>query len=161
VKPALDKEHTPGGDSSSGSISCSTGGTGVSSTLKLSNTAWQFSAHPVGETSGKGTIYLTNTGHAAVTFTSIKIVEPGPTSNFNLVGNTCGSSLAPSVTCALMFNFAPKTSGAHLAWLNVSVSSDKHPLRFRSRATPPSRWATADVGTTEATGHFAARCKPV
>jgi hypothetical protein len=104
-------------------------GIGVPSRLQLSNRSWTFAAHPVGETSGNGVIYVYNPGPEAVSFSGTRIVDQsGGASNFELRDNTCGGSLSPHKACALTFNFTPNSPGEHTASLSLNDDSENGPI---------------------------------
>jgi hypothetical protein len=106
-------------------------GIGGASKLQLSNSSWTFAAHPVGETSGNGVIYVYNSGPKVITFSGTQIVPgTGGALNFALSANTCGSSLSPYKTCALTFNFTPTSPGEHIASLNLNDDSENGPIKI-------------------------------
>jgi hypothetical protein len=99
-------------------------GTGIGSKLQLSNTSWTFATHRVGGTSGNGVIYAYNAGPGIVTFRNgSSISEPGGLSDFRLIKDTCGFSLAPYTTCAYTFAFTPSVPGEHAASLHIDNDS--------------------------------------
>jgi len=105
-------------------------GIGGASKLQLSNSSWMFAAHPVGETSGNGVIYVYNSGPKAVTFSGTQIVPgAGGALNFALSADTCGASLSPYKTCALTFHFTPTSPGEHTASLNLNDDSESGPIK--------------------------------
>jgi probable HAF family extracellular repeat protein len=109
-------------------------GIGGASKLQLSNSSWTFAAHPVGETSGNGVIYVYNSGPKSVTFAGTQIVPgAGGALNFALTANTCGSSLSPYKACALTFNFTPTSPGEHTASLNLNDDSETGPITISIR----------------------------
>lgn len=96
--------------------------------LSLSNGSWSFSPHPVGQTSGTGTIYLTNTGTGDLHFQQIRVGQLSASDNatdFNITANTCtppGSqipagfvTLTPHEFCAVTFVFTPSLPGPRRA----------------------------------------------
>ncbi|HEX6544926.1 MAG TPA: choice-of-anchor D domain-containing protein [Bryobacteraceae bacterium] len=106
-------------------------GIGGASKLQLSNSSWTFAAHPVGETSGNGVIYVYNAGPKTVTFSGTQIVAgAGGALNFALSADTCGSSLSPYKTCALTFHFTPTSPGERTASLNLNDDSDRGPIKI-------------------------------
>lgn len=80
-----------------------------SSTLAFSNANWTFGSHPMGETSGAGSVFVTNTGTSAVTFSSISFSGANP-ADFKITSNTC-SSVGAGGTCRVSFNFTPAATG--------------------------------------------------
>jgi len=94
-------------------------GLGRGRTLKFSNTSWTFSAHPVGEPSGLGTIYIYNAGSDPVTFASFSISGNNP-ADFRITGGSCGTVLRSYTTCDIQFTFTPAARGVRTARLNVA-----------------------------------------
>jgi hypothetical protein len=115
------------------------GGTGIGSKLQLSNTSWKFATHRVGETSGNGVIYAYNAGPGIISLKAPShISEPGGSSNFNLLNDTCGVSIAPYANCAFTFNFTPSVPGEHAASLQIdndSINGPEH-IELYGFATP-------------------------
>lgn len=104
------------------------GGTGIGSTLQLSNTSWDFGAHQVGEVTGNGVIYIYNRGPAVITLRLGGPTLTGPdTIDFHLTGG-CGTQIMPYTTCALTFNFTPLASGERTAAINLNDNSDYGPI---------------------------------
>jgi hypothetical protein len=81
--------------------------------LKFTRLSWQFPSRPVGETSGSYVEYVYNPTSSAVHFSSIQLLggDGGNSNEFAITQNTCGSMLAPYMTCAVAFNFSPKATG--------------------------------------------------
>jgi hypothetical protein len=95
-------------------------------TLKFSNTSWTFSAHPVGEPSGLGTIYIYNAGSDPVTFAPFSI-SGNNASDFRIDGGSCGTALRPYTTCDIQFSFTPSARGVRTARLNVTSDASGSP----------------------------------
>jgi probable HAF family extracellular repeat protein len=98
--------------------------------LTLSNNSWTFSPHPVGQTSGTGTIYLTSSGTDNVHIQQIRVGALSPSDtpdDFKIVTNTCfapGSqnlsepvpvALTPGEFCAITFDFTALVAGGRTA----------------------------------------------
>jgi len=97
------------------------------SKLQPSSTTWTFSAHPIGEMSGPGVIYLSENGNLPVNFTSIAIT--GLSANdFKITSNTCGAVVQPFKTCQVSFFFKPTNIGLRQAQLVVSSDDPNSPL---------------------------------
>jgi hypothetical protein len=118
--------------------------TGIHSGLKLSNTSWGFSPNPVGVQGGSGTIYVTSTGAADLTFVAISIgARDGndTPADFAITGNTCmaGSdaarTLAPNQFCAISFTFTPAGPGARTAQLQIEDDAPDSPHIIRLDGT--------------------------
>jgi hypothetical protein len=98
-------------------------GVGLGTTsLKLSNTSWTFSRHPIGEASGLGKIYVYNPGPVAATFSNIGVTGKNA-ADFAVVSNGCGNKLNPYTTCAISFQFKPTATGSRTASLALSNST--------------------------------------
>lgn len=104
-------------------------GGSAQSTLKVSNTSWTFSSHPVGLTSGNGKIYIYNEGPTLVSTSGFAITGSGA-SNFKILGTTCGSTLIPYHTCSVSFDFTPLSVGGHIATLNLNDNSLNGPVKI-------------------------------
>jgi probable HAF family extracellular repeat protein len=98
--------------------------------LSLSSSSWTFSAHPVGQTSRSGTIYLTSTGSGDLNIQQIRVgalSRSDTPDDFKIIANTCfppGSNnlsepvpttLTPNESCALTFDFTPSLAGGRTA----------------------------------------------
>ncbi len=91
-------------------------GTAVSSnqTASLSPTSLTFASQTVGTTSAAQTVTLTNSGGEALTIASI--VASGDFAQTN----TCGSSLAPGVSCTIQVTFMPTAAGTRTGYVTFS-----------------------------------------
>ena len=113
--------------------------TGVNPTVQLSNQSWTFASHPVGQRSGSGTIYLTNTGKADLHIVSLGIGARDKDDNprdFSIGGSTCfgaGSvtTLAPNQFCATTFYFTPLGHGLRSAQLVIESDAADAPNIIR------------------------------
>jgi hypothetical protein len=118
--------------------------TGFQSGLKLSNTSWGFSPNPVGVQGGSGTIYVSSTGTADLTFVSISVGardgndSPG---DFTIAGTTCmpqqysASTLAPGQFCSISFTFSPTGAGARTAQIQIEDDAPDSPHIIRISGT--------------------------
>lgn len=88
-------------------------------TLRLSSKDWGFSAHPVGETSGPGRIWIYNTGPWKVTFSKIYF-DFGNNSDFKVTEDLCTGVLFAYHTCSVTFDFTPTAVGARKASLELN-----------------------------------------
>jgi probable HAF family extracellular repeat protein len=98
------------------------------SSVKVSRSEINFASEPVGETSPKKTITLTNVGTTSLTIDSIKIVGKNP--HDFLQTNSCGSSLAPSAKCIIRVTFTPGAKGSRSAVIKVSDSDPTGPQQI-------------------------------
>jgi hypothetical protein len=94
-------------------------GTGLAQALIFKPSSWQFSPHPVGETSGPGKIFVTNSSNRVVTISDIRFVGANP-ADFTITGSTCSAPLAINATCNVTFTFTPLAIGTRLAWLTFT-----------------------------------------
>jgi len=78
--------------------------------LQFSRDNWTFSGHPVGETSGPGTIWIYNTGPWKVTFSKIYFAF-GNNGDFKVTKDLCTGVLFAYHTCSVSFDFTPTTVG--------------------------------------------------
>src|SRR4029077_7507872 len=83
----------------------------------LSNTSWTFSHHPVGESSGLGTIYLTDTGDAPLNILHLELTGAG-FDQFS-VTNNCPLPLGIGRTCNFQLMFNPTRTGPARAQMIV------------------------------------------
>jgi hypothetical protein len=93
--------------------------------VSLSPTSLSFGSQNVGTTSTTRTTTLTNTGTATLTITSIGLTGTNP-GDFNIVSNTCGTSLVQSASCVVGITFlptAPASRSANLTFTTNAVSS--------------------------------------
>src|SRR6185312_9709622 len=94
-------------------------GASVFSTLRASNTSWDFGALPLGHTTGDGVIYIYNEGPGDVPFSSLSIrVNPA---EFAVSGTTCLPKLAAYTTCSVQFNFTPAAAGERYGTLYINA----------------------------------------
>jgi hypothetical protein len=102
-------------------------GTGVSPNepdLTLSATSLNFGNLQVGQTSGAGSVTLTNIGAQPVVFSSIALTGTNP-GDFALVSgtNACSYgafSLAPAASCKVFVTFTPTANGARSATVTLT-----------------------------------------
>jgi hypothetical protein len=93
-------------------------GTAQIQTLRLSRNDWGFSAHPVGETSGPGRIWIYNTGPWKVTFSKIYF-DAGNGGDFKVTKDLCTGVLFAYHTCSVTFDFTPTAVGGRSAFLEL------------------------------------------
>ena len=85
-------------------------------------TPLSFTDQLVGTTSTPQSVTLTNTGNAALSISSVSV-----TGQFQLSGNTCGSSVAPGGNCTLSVTFQPQSRGTHNGLLGINDSASSKP----------------------------------
>jgi probable HAF family extracellular repeat protein len=95
-------------------------GTGVLSTVRISNLSWDFGAQPLGHTTGDGVIYIYNQGPVDVSVDSVSITS-NP-AEFAVSGTTCSPTLAAYTTCNIRFNFSPGAAGERYGVLTVNAT---------------------------------------
>ncbi len=97
-------------------------GNGVAPAVNLSATTLAFGSHAHGTTSATKTITLENSGSLALSITGIT-----PTTNYNIVSNTCPTSLAPGSTCTFGVTFSPSGTGAENGFVMISDNAGDSP----------------------------------
>src|SRR5439155_1632992 len=102
----------------------------------LSPTNLTFSTQAIGTTSAAKNVTVKNTGTATLTITAIAII--GTNANSFSQTHTCGSSLAPGVSCSISIRFRPTASGTRTAALSVSDNA----------AGSPQKVTLSGIGTT-------------
>lgn len=88
--------------------------------ISPSSLSLTFATQTVGTPSNAQAIIVTNTGTAAITFSSISIT--GANAGDYGQTNTCGASLAVNSSCSILVTFMPTTSGTRTA--NVSIADN-------------------------------------
>jgi trimeric autotransporter adhesin len=78
-----------------------------------------FPSTPVGQQSKAQGFTFENIGAADLALGTFSFGGPDP-SDFIISGNTCGSTLAPDLTCVVSIVFAPQTTGSLSAYLKNS-----------------------------------------
>jgi sugar lactone lactonase YvrE len=126
--------------------------------LKLSATNLSYGSVTVGQASGSQSVTLTNTGSAALTFTSIAVTGTNA-SSFDF-GNSCGTSLAAGASCGIHGHFTPPAIGTFTAGITITDNAGGSPQSIALSGTganaPPSLSASSigfgsvKVGTTSA-----------
>ena len=92
---------------------------GVGAGIQVTPSTLIFATTAPGAVSSPTTVTVTNTGVSA-SLTSLTLAV---TSGFELVNNTCPSSLAPGLSCTAGVEFAPTVAGAQTGALTVSSSA--------------------------------------
>jgi len=82
-------------------------GNGAEAAVDISPSQLTFASQKVGTTSAPQTITLENFGNAPLTLSGVSITGP-----FLISANTCGSTLAPGVSCTISIEFTPTQTGA-------------------------------------------------
>ncbi len=85
----------------------------------LTPAVFTFATAAVGSTSAAATFTLANTGTAPLPVSSVTLTGTGAT-QFTIVGNTCGSSLAAGATCTVLVTFTPASAASTTASLVFS-----------------------------------------
>jgi hypothetical protein len=115
-----------------------TAATGTSALVSLSPASLAFGNQSAGTTSGAQTVTLSNTGHAALSITSLALT--GTNASDFAQSNTCGSSLAAGAKCTIAVMFTPSVAGTEAASLNIADNSSGSP-----QTVPLSGAGTHDV----------------
>jgi len=77
-----------------------------------------FGTEKIGSSSAVQKVTVTNTGTAALTFTSIGLT--GANTNQFVESNNCGTTLAASDSCTISAQFSPTTTGVEIAAITLS-----------------------------------------
>lgn len=93
---------------------------GTGTEVQLTPTSLNFGNQPVGTTSARKIITLTNKGSVALNISGITII--GTDSGDFAEVNNCGTSVAAGASCSIAVTFTPTATGARSA--DVSVSDD-------------------------------------
>jgi beta-lactam-binding protein with PASTA domain len=138
----------------------------ASSQIVLSQTTLAFGNQPAGSTSSAQVVYYTNQGStSSVAITSFTLAGTNPT-DFSIVTNTCGSSIAAQSNCYVSIQFTPltSTSGALSATYKEIDAVGTHTITLTGTAVAagaavafsPSTlsFSTQNVGTTSAAQNF-------
>jgi hypothetical protein len=96
-------------------------GTGAAPAVSLSPTSLTFPAQAVGTSSSAQRVTLSNTGSATLSISSITVGG-----NFSQT-NTCGSSVAASVSCAISVTFTPTISGTRTGSVTITDNATGSP----------------------------------
>ena len=93
-------------------------GTGVTPpALTLSPTSLSFPNTAVGSVSASQSITVTDSGGATAT-----LQTPTVSGDYQIAGNSCGSTLAPGANCVLQIAFAPATTGSRAGLLTIPAN---------------------------------------
>jgi hypothetical protein len=95
------------------------GAGGAAAAILVTPATVSFPTTGVGLTSSPTTVTVTNAGIAA-TLSNLALAIPA---GFQLVSNTCGSTLGPGLSCTVGVEFAPTTAGAQAGNLTVTSST--------------------------------------
>ena len=110
-----------------GSQSISLVGTGVTATVHLSATSFQFGQQPVGVPSTGQMLQVTNTGNGTLVIQSVLLGGVNAT-DFIKNGDTCaGATLAPGLGCTIGVIFRPNSIGNKTASLLISDNAPGAP----------------------------------
>ena len=101
------------------SVSLQGKGTGA---VTISPGNLNFGAVPYGTTSSAQTVTFTNQQSVTVSFSSI-----AASANFNVAGNTCGTSLAAGARCTVGVTFSPNAVGSFTGTLSFTDNAPNSP----------------------------------
>jgi hypothetical protein len=113
-------------------------GTGVNGPFLVQSTSsLSFGTISVGSSSGPSVVTISNTGNAALQFTSIAITGAN-TSDFTQA-NTCGSSLAAGGICTISVTFSPTDTGFRTASVTIkdNAPGSPHSISLSGTGTAP------------------------
>jgi hypothetical protein len=101
---------------------------GAATDIAFSPQRLSFGSVTVGGAGAVKGVNVFNQGTTTVTITGVGIVIVGANaSDFQMVSNTCGSSIAPGAHCTVGVRFRPTTAGAKTAALNVNDDGGASP----------------------------------
>jgi len=106
----------------SGSDVLSLAGNGTAPEVNLSATTLAFGNQAHGTTSAAKTVTVENSGSLALAIGSITA-----TKDYNVVGNTCPSSLGPGLTCTFGVTFSPTITGADNGYVMINDNAGDSP----------------------------------
>jgi hypothetical protein len=97
-------------------------GNGAEAAVDISPSQLTFPSQKVGTTSAPQTITLENFGNATLTLNGVSNTGP-----FLISANTCGTTLAPGVSCTISIEFKPTQTGAANGDLVLNDSAGDSP----------------------------------
>jgi hypothetical protein len=97
-------------------------GNGTAPEVNLSATTLAFGSQAHGTTSAAKTVTVENSGSLALTIGPITA-----TKDYNIVNNTCPSSLGPGLTCTFGVTFSPTITGADNGYVMVNDNAGDSP----------------------------------
>ncbi len=112
--------------------------------VSLSATSLTFASQTVGTTSAVKTVTLTNSGTAALSFTSIAVGGTNA-SSFGQTNN-CTGGVAASGTCTISVTFSPKSSGSLTATITLTDNAGTQTITLAG--TGAAAAATISVSPT-------------
>ena len=80
-----------------------------------------------GESSAAQLVGITNSGTATLTFTSAPVLSGANSSDFSLISNTCGASLAANASCNVGVVFSPLAAGVRTTALIITDNASGAP----------------------------------
>jgi YD repeat-containing protein len=100
--------------------------------VSLSATSLAFGIQALGSTSASKNVILKNTGTTALSITSI-----GPSGDFTIPANMCGSSLSPQTSCTISVAFQPTAVGTRIGniTINDNATGSPHTVSLTGTAT--------------------------
>jgi hypothetical protein len=101
-------------------------GTGVQPAATLTPASWNFGTVARRTTSAPQTSPLTSTGTATLNINAIALTGAN-SGQFIISSRTCGTTLAPGVSCTLNVDFAPTRTGAFTTTLSIADNASNSP----------------------------------
>jgi hypothetical protein len=92
---------------------------GAGTVVKLSPGKLEFPPQKVGTTSAPQQVQVTNTGNAALTFTTTFYISGNNFRDFSQTNN-CGSQLGAGASCTATVTFTPKKTGSRFAYVGIN-----------------------------------------
>ena len=123
------------GNLAGGQILMQLAGTGIpGAAIVLLPTSMNFGSSPIGvATTPAQNITISNTGGVPVT-----LQTPTTTGDFNIVVNTCSTSLAPNFGCIVSISFTPTASGLRTGIFSVTDSIGSQTATLSGTGTSPA-----------------------
>ena len=94
-------------------------GTGTAPVAAIYPSSLTFQTQAINTTSGAETVFLSNSGTGAMTFSGSGIATSGDFAQTN----NCGSALAPGISCAIAVTFTPTVTGADGGSLTITSNA--------------------------------------
>ena len=115
-------------------------GNGTSLTVLITPSSLTYASRTVGTTSPPQTASLQNTGNTTLNLTSV-----GVTGDYAISSNTCGSTVAAGVTCAIGVTFTPTATGTRTGTLTFTDNANGSPQQVPITGTGTA--VTAPIAT--------------
>jgi subtilase family serine protease len=127
--------------------------TGGTPAVSLSPTTLTFASTAVGTAAATQAVTLKNSGTAALSLsgTGLGITVTGTNATSFTQTNTCGTSVAAGVSCAITVTFKPTAAGALTAAVNIADNATGSPQEVNLTGTGTATGAEARLSVTALT----------